>query len=180
MKKRIMIDLETLGTGSSSVILSIGAVEFDYIEGLGAEFYVNVNVDTCLEAGLKIDGDTLMWWMRQDHAARSALGTNEVTLERALRDLTDKFDWDGAEVWCNGLAFDLPILESAYRATKQQVPWEYWNARDYRTLKNEMEYNAFKRLEVAPAVKHNALCDAQAQALTLIAMRSFEASNAVA
>jgi hypothetical protein len=66
----------------------------------------------------------------------------------------------------------LPILDTAYRACGMSAPWAYYNARDYRTLKYEMNKDLFRSLEVKPEVKHNALSDAKAQALTLLAMRA--------
>lgn len=167
----VMIDIETLGTAANSVILSIGAVQFDDVGCLGEEFYSNINIDSCLERGLVVEGRTILWWMGQSDEARAALGTGELSLPAALRGLADAFDWRDTLVWCNGLSFDLPILDTAYRACKMAAPWAYYNGRDYRTLKNEVDREVFKALEVKPSAAHNALEDAKAQALTLLALR---------
>lgn len=167
----VMIDLETLGTAGNSVILSIGAVRFDK-RGLGDEFYVSVNIDSCLDKGLHIDGRTLAWWMEQEDDARKVFSETGLPLSTALNALASAFDWENTLVWCNGLSFDLPILDTAYRACDMAAPWAYYNGRDYRTLKNELEKSAFKALEVRPTVAHNALADAKAQALTLLAIRA--------
>ena len=61
MSVNVMVDLETLGNGSESVIISIGAVEFDPETGeLGREFYKVVDAQSCVDAGLKIDASTVM------------------------------------------------------------------------------------------------------------------------
>lgn len=166
----VMIDIETLGTMANSVILSIGAVRFDE-SGLGEEFYTNVDIDSCLERGLAVEGRTILWWMGQSDAARAALGYNEQSLPSALLGLANAFDWRDALVWCNGLSFDLPILDSAYRACGMRPPWAYYNGRDYRTVKYELPREDFKAIEVTPNIGHNALEDAKAQALTLLAIR---------
>ena len=46
----IMLDIETLGTRSTSVILSIGAVEFDKTSILRA-FHKRIDIDSCLRQG---------------------------------------------------------------------------------------------------------------------------------
>lgn len=167
----IMIDIETLGTAANSVILSIGAVRFDDSGQMDEEFYTNINIDSCLEKGLVVEGRTILWWMGQSDEARAALGLDEHSLTTALIDLANAFDWKDTLVWCNGLSFDLPILDTAYRACGMQTPWQYYNGRDYRTIKCELSKEDFKALEVKPTTGHNALEDAKAQALTLLAIR---------
>lgn len=167
--KNIMIDIETLGTASNSVILSIGAVSFNDDE-LIDEFYVDIDIDSCQDAGLKIDGRTLNWWMGQNDKARQVFSREGMPLDLALTLLNDTFNWADTLVWANGTNFDLPILDSAYRACNKFVPWAYYDARDYRTLRYQLSNETFNSLRVKPAVEHNALEDAKAQALTLMAM----------
>jgi DNA polymerase III epsilon subunit-like protein len=176
----VMIDIETLGTAANSVILSIGAVSFDDEGLLADEFYSNINIDSCLDKGLVVEGRTVVWWMGQSDEARATLGTNELSLPVALQQLTNAFDWRDTLVWCNGLSFDLPILDSAYRACGMQAPWQYYNGRDYRTIKGELPKEIFRALEVKPTIGHNALADAKAQAETLIAIRSLPRGIALA
>jgi len=58
----IMLDLETFGTDNDSVICSIGAVEFDIVTGKrGMEFYQKIDIQSCLDAGLKVSGQTILW-----------------------------------------------------------------------------------------------------------------------
>ena len=59
-----MVDIETLGVSNNSVILSLAAVEFNKSTGeTGKKFYKKISIESCLEAGLVIDADTLQWWM---------------------------------------------------------------------------------------------------------------------
>jgi len=171
--QNIMIDIETLGTSSNSVILSIGAVEFDN-ENLGAEFEVYIDPESCTDHGLIIDARTVMWWLGQSDAARSELLKRKgVPLDEAILQLHQAFDWKGKQVWCNGADFDFPIIASACKAVGILEPWQYWSKMDYRTLKNLLPKKTYGELKVDATVKHSALADAKAQALTTINILKF-------
>jgi DNA polymerase III epsilon subunit-like protein len=63
----VMVDIETMGNESYSSIVSIGALEFDLETGeTGREFYVNVDLQSCIDVGLILNASTVMWWMSQD------------------------------------------------------------------------------------------------------------------
>jgi hypothetical protein len=130
----VMIDLETLGKNSHSAIISIGAAEFN-ASGLGRTFYANIDPESCVRAGLKMDASTVMWWMQQSEQARAAF--NADAKSSLLRALTDFCDWfpDKACVWGNGATFDNVILSNAYDLTSIAKPWKYNADRCYRTLK---------------------------------------------
>ena len=171
--QNIMIDIETLGTSSNSVLLSIGAVEFDG-EKLGKEFEVFIDPESCTDHGLVIDARTVMWWLGQSDAARSGLLKRKgVPLDEAMVKLHNAFDWKGKQVWCNGTDFDFPIISSACKAVGVSDPWQYWAKMDYRTLKNLLPKKTFSELQVKPDVAHSALSDAKAQALSCINILKF-------
>jgi exodeoxyribonuclease VIII len=163
--KNVMVDLETLGNGSNAVIISIGAVEFDET-GLGREFYMRVDPQSCVDAGLKMDVSTVMWWMQQSDAARSAFkGPGAVPLDVALGEFSSWYP-RGAALWGNGATFDNVILGNAYKALGGAQPWAYWADRCYRTLKNLYPHVKLDR----NGTYHNALDDAKSQALHAIAI----------
>lgn len=158
-----MVDLETLGNNSHSVILSIGAVSFDDT-GIGEEFYVNVDPQSCVNHGLQIDVSTVMWWMKQSDDARKALYKSDTAI---LVDALTEFTLfmrrnDAAYVWGNGATFDNVILSNAYKVVGLDTPWKFYNDRCYRTLKN-----LFPTVEQPADIgtAHNALDDARWQAL---------------
>lgn len=155
--RRVMVDIETLGTEPGCVILSIGAVEFDADE-LGREFYESVDVESCEDVGLEIDAGTLHWWLDQDDNAREVL-TGGRDLEDALRQF-NRFLNGFDEVWANSPTFDCAILEAAYEAVGFRIPWEFWELRDHRTLK---ELPGAAELE-QEGTEHDALDDARHQA----------------
>lgn len=163
----IMIDLETLSTRPNAVILQIGAVAFDpsMYGRVGPSFAVNVDIQSCLDMGLVISGDTLMWWMDEDRK-RALQSIVAGYPPRHLAGALDLFnDWvrslEFDAVWANGAAFDFPIIENAYRATGLAAPWTHRQVRDMRTLR--ALYPDIDRVE--PTLPHNAVSDARAQAL---------------
>lgn len=171
--RNIMIDIETLGTSRSSLILSIGAVEFD-AEGISKEFEVNIQPESCEAMGLTVDVRTVMWWLDQKKEAQDAILTGKkVNLVRALADFSGAFDWKNAIVWCNGADFDIPILENAFDACGVEAPWKYYNKRDFRTLKRIVPQDKYEEIKVDAQIGHKALDDAKSQALTLINIMNY-------
>lgn len=168
--RKIMIDIESLGTKSTSVILSIGAIAFDESGHIGQGFYQRVDIDSCLQRGLTVDGKTIEWWMDQSAEARAVFTEPAKPLSAVLIDLGSAYDWNDTEIWANGSNFDIPILENAYNACGLVIPWKFWNVRDYRTVKNMFSKEFFNTVCVEPVVAHHALEDARAQALTLQAL----------
>lgn len=166
-----MIDLETLGTKVDSVFIAIGAVVFDEETGeLGEEFYVNVDWQSSLDVGRKIDASTIKWWLGQSDEARQAVlkEDNVVTLYVALNKLNTFIVSNvgtDAKVWGNGATFDISMLEHAYNSVKLDFAWKFWNIRDVRTVKDMgiglVDEDIFK---MSADKKHNALEDAKHQA----------------
>lgn len=157
----VMIDLETLGTGSYAAILSIGAVVFDPdTQSLGREFYAVVDPQSCVDHGLRIDVSTVMWWMKQGDVARAALTVKGVPLPAALNGLAQWMP-EAPEVWGNGATFDNVILSNAYKAIGVAQPWKYYNDRCYRTLKNLFPNVPMPTFD---GIAHRAIDDAKMQA----------------
>ena len=161
----IMIDLETLDTVPSSIILSIGAVYFDS-GGLGREFYLPIKLEGQEKRTWSVD--TLLWWMNQSEDARKAtfLNNEAVLLHDALIKLANfifSFNNDHVLIWSNGPDFDAAILQDAYKKELINVPWSYSQNRCYRT------YRDFHTpIDIARLGAHNALSDAKYQALHMV------------
>lgn len=164
--KHLMVDIETLGNKSNSVITQIAAVQFDRETGeCGKQFDILLDIQDCVDQGLEMNVDTLMWWMRQDDAARAQFQSNEqrfslkqgLTLFREF--ISSCGELDG--IWGNSARFDLGILSDGYDKVKMPIPWAYWQELDVRTLvsfKPEVRKNTtFK------GVAHNAIDDCKHQ-----------------
>lgn len=172
--KHVMIDLETLGNYAGCATLSIGAVRFDPEKGaLGEELYLVVNRQSCLDAGLRVDQDTLDWWEKQSEGAREVLaksasdkiGEDNVSFQSAMIALKMFIEKESStKVWSCGADFDLPILVTMFKLLGMEVPWKFWNGRCYRTIKFLAMWVKLDR----EGTYHNALDDAKYQAQHLI------------
>lgn len=154
----VMLDLETWGTAPGCAIRSIGAVAFTFGGGAGDTFYANVSDESCIEAGLVREHNTVTWWMQQPPEASDVLLDGQVPLAEALQGLFTWFRTAGGEqVWAQGAAFDVPVIEHAMRLTGIKAPWQFWNVRDTRTVYDiaGLDYHKVPRAGVA----HNALDD---------------------
>lgn len=173
----IMLDLETLDTSPSAVVLSIGAVVFDpYTNVLGDHFYVEMTEDigSQQERGRTISGDTVRWWMQQDMLAKRVFavpppdGVERISTLEALTRFGAFVAANGGrdvELWGNGADFDNVILGSLYDAFGLRKPWSYSRNRCYRTMKN-LGIGP-RKPQVRVGVYHNALGDAVTQAAHL-------------
>ena len=160
-ERDIMIDLETLGTGSDAHILSIGACTMDH----ELTFHEVVGPQK-----RKIDVDTVRWWMDQSKDAQFVIkqaAMSRMSLTSALAGLDDFIRTAGERVciWSHGAGFDIAILENAYRQAGMITPWMFWNVRDTRTLIDVAKWKAGEKLEpTRKGTHHNALDDAKHQA----------------
>lgn len=171
-----MLDIETLGTSPGSVIRTIGAVRFDD-QGVINTFYEKIDVNSCIEAGLKLQWETLQWWMGQSpEALKDIIAKDGVHINVALLRFTDwyterKILDDGSvvvntssELWGNGATFDNVLIEETYRKTQLPIPWAFNVHRCYRTMRLLHPNIPFVR----KGVHHNAVDDAISQAEHLI------------
>ena len=162
---RLMLDIETMGIRPNSLILSIAAVIIQGTEVMANPFYCRVSMESCAKYGLKIDTDTLKWWLQQSEAARAEIDRDPLHIFQALTDFTEyikKHQPD--EIWGNGSDFDNVILSENYQVVGMEVPWKYHQNRCYRTLKNLYPEIKIQRL----GTHHNALDDAITQAHHLV------------
>ena len=172
----IMVDIETLGKRPGSVILSVGAVEFDIknAEILG-EFYAVIDLESSIHNGLTVDSSILLWWMLDDQqeARNDILKVYEdededvYDLSEVLIDISSfvescREEDNDLRVWANPPSFDLMILESAFDVMYMEIPWKHYEMMDLRTLKKIYKGDRLK-FEVK-GVKYNALYDAKLQA----------------
>ena len=169
-KHHMMLDLETLGKTSDSVILSIGAVCFDMDGTIGPEFEVYPKVEPQIP-NRKIEWSAICWWMKQEEAARNAIVDPErtLTLSQCLEKLTffcksnldEKF-----KVWSNGAAFDIATMNHAYDQLRMEKPWSYKHELDTRTMVY-MSRISTKNYE-ATGIKHRAVDDCKWQISWLV------------
>lgn len=173
----LMVDLETLSTAVDAAFMQVGISPFK-LDGdgpAGEGLSLNVDPQACIRAGLRVDWSTVHWWMNQSREARDTLPKpgEGLLLSEALRRVSDYVRPFGSnvKVWSNGAAFDIPILENAFLRCGIEVPWKFYNVLDVRTVK--MLHPRVPRVQ--PKVAHNALSDAEAQAVWVQRMLNEEA-----
>lgn len=152
--EHVMLDIETMGTKPGCVIASIGAVKFNIDQGIIDRFYAI----PVWEGDMSYD--TVRWWLDQSQQARNELlreatGSLKTELEKFLNFAK------GCTIWGNGVDFDNVIM--SYAAQYYGLKWPYRSNRCYRTVKN-----MFSVESIRPTIAHDALADAEAQALTLL------------
>lgn len=157
----IMLDIETMGVSSNAAIMSIGACYFEPSTGeIGDTFHEQIDISS----NGQIDASTVIWWMKQDDAARSKFYNNDKAepIRYVLAMFAD-FVKPNCQVWGNGVAFDNVIIRNAY---DHSPPWKFWNDRDVRTMVELGKVIGIdpKRDFPFEGVKHDALADAIHQA----------------
>jgi hypothetical protein len=179
MTIEVMIDLETLSTDSNAAIISIGAAKFDPRGAIGElgdpsnpeyqHFYRNIDMHSVVEAGFHVSGQTLKWWMGSGEGrsptteARAALFEDPIDIGSALSQFFIWFGEESLPTWGNGAGFDNVVLRNAYQKLGGIPPFRYKHDRCYRTINALFPDVAY----VPPALAHDALSDAVAQAVHL-------------
>lgn len=131
----IMIDIETMGNQSYSAIVNIAAVKFDLDTGvIGDTFYVDVDLQSCIDIGLTVNASTVSWWLQQNETAREKIyRAPRLSIQDALNGLSEFINTDDY-VWGNSPRFDCGILQNAYHRLNIPIPWNFRNERCVRTL----------------------------------------------
>jgi DNA polymerase III epsilon subunit-like protein len=178
--QHVMVDLETMDSSPTAAIAAIGAVYMDLNTGeLGKTFYEKVDLQSSMDLGLTVSADTIQWWLKQNDAARFEMTQSGESIMRALNRFSDfiggKWVFDETDgigsfvpsdvrVWGNGASFDNAVLANAYAKCGKSRPWQYYNDRCYRTIKNMYPHVVLER----SGTHHNALDDAISQAKHLV------------
>lgn len=168
-RKHVMIDFETYSTHPNAVPLSLGAVAFD-ADGISEKkFYINIDRNDAIALGMHVLPATVSWWEKQSEEAKAALIQEPVVT--VIEALTLFTHWTrevgGLYLWGNGADFDNPILRSCFVAIDADMPFKPYNGRCYRTIKS---IPGMPRMEKRMGTHHNALDDAESQAIHLIEM----------
>lgn len=167
----VMIDVETMSVRHDAAIVAIGAVKFDRRAHIGVltdpdnpeykHFYCTIELESCMEAGLRVDGPTINWWLLQSDEARATLREEpHFDLQQALGEFWNWYGPNSLMTWGNGM-LDCATIRNAYLAFHGVTPFNFRHERCYRTMREEYPDVPF----VEPKLKHHALQDAIAQAV---------------
>ena len=184
-----MIDIETLDTKSSAVILTVGIVPFDHamvFDNKAKEFFLNTG-EQMSKLNRTVNPSTLSWWMRQPDEVRCPMfAVNQKTPLSETLDSIDRFffaecedyynneefdDPEAIKIWSNGPSFDIKILENLYESMGRSMPYHYRSPRCQRTIEGILGKDVPRR-ESDPTRLHNAKHDAIDQARRVIELVS--------
>ena len=158
----VMIDFETLGRTPDTVVIQIGACYFDRQTGeIGDMYQTNIDIQSEINAGFRVDGSTIKWWMKQSREAqKSVLALPLVASANAWFRLND-FVRRCKHIWSHA-TFDIPIFIAHLDRFKMYPTFRYTLARDIRTVVDlaEMDWSNVKDVGVA----HHAIDDCIKQA----------------
>lgn len=164
-ENHIVIDLETYGVTPGSVVLSIGAVQFDPFTGIsGKKFFQAINIQKSILLGFHKETKTIDWWKQQSTdaymLAHSGTESPVTVLKRFSAWFNKVADGQPVYVWGNSAKFDLGILCAAYRLCGLPYPIDSFLERDYRTLYTQAEWTRNIRWETPfQGLKHDPVND---------------------
>lgn len=157
-----MIDLEGLGTGPDTTILTIAAQAFDPFgeQDFKQQYYARVTLES--QENRSIQQGTIDWWATQPAAARDEAFNEQgrIPLDQALDEL-GKLIWHSKRIWAQGPTYDMNILEHAYKSYGKPIPWQFYAVRDSRTV-----FSLWPDLP-KPPTSHHALEDCRRQIVLL-------------
>ena len=159
-----MIDLETLGTGSNSVVVSAGLVAFNISTGeILAELDIGLNLNQQIKTGGVIDGDTLEFHFAQAPDSIQKMAQRKVLDVKEGLELISNFIKANniTTLWGNGATFDNVILRNLYARHLKVFPLGFWTDRDLRTAVDI--YNIDVGAVPFVGIRHYCLDDARHQ-----------------
>lgn len=186
----LMIDIETLGTGSNAAVVQLAAAWFERGDpNTQGEFSIYMKPT----AGTETDIDTVFWWLEQDYEARLRLldGVKDAVYDTVAY---YKFtQWVGripeesdTLIWCQGMDFDIPLVRNGITRCMQNPiiidgepllsplfnPMDHRRGRDTRTAYTLAAYDYKAEPLKEGEEKHDALTDVRRQIRSLAAAMS--------
>lgn len=137
-----MIDIETLDTKPTAVVLSIGLVTFtaSQVETQFNRSLIYPSIEMQIARGRTISTSTLKFWMGQGGAAAEEAFVDEYERsdpENVMNGLQTILS-NASTIWANGDLFDLGILIDLNNFCSDMPLYKKYNApRDLRTLRAE-------------------------------------------
>ena len=168
-KRCMMIDIETLDTARSAVVIQVAAIVFD-MNDLGEWDEVSA-IDVVLPVGPQVtdgrtvSGSTVAWWLSESKykvfaALTKRACTSTLNYSDKLQQLkVDLNSFGCVEYWFQGPTFDAIILEDLIG---NLVPWKYSQVRDQRTA-DKLAICQETIKDMKKTINHDALEDVRNQ-----------------
>lgn len=172
-----MIDIETLDTTASAVVIQIGAVVFDYNDKgqvtIVDQLDIKLPVAPQLNIGRTISLDTVKFWLnspkQQQLLGELLTPETKYNYRNALAEFLEFCQaHQPREYWSQGPTFDIIILEDMIAqidsaGDTRNVPWKFYQVRDLRTVQKFVGDDAKSEKMKAENSNHNALDDCHSQ-----------------
>lgn len=159
----LMIDIETLGTGPNSVVLSVAMLPFGAtVNELGRPTVFGINREEQVEDGRVICPKTAVWWMKQSPAALAKLAEaqeNALSVSRARNIIETTIGLGYHGIWANDPDFDCTIL----RDLCPDISWPFWTHRSVRTIKMLADHSGIDLSHIVNPTEHDPAQDCYTQ-----------------
>lgn len=175
MSNYVMIDIETLDTRDSAIVLSVATCAFNdtnlqtynELKDSSNIYYAEFNINEQEQCGRTIGLNTLEWWLKQPNFKLKSKDSKSFALPTTyfLNNLTQFIEINGVDgIWSNGPSFDMIILKSLYQSFNIEFRMDYRKWLDFRTIKKINELVNIPKINFI-GNKHDAIDDAVNQAL---------------
>lgn len=141
-----MLDIETMGNTTNSIILQVAMVKFNRYTGeIIDKMQVRISGKEQEDLGLIYTDSTIEWWNKTNPEKFNKLLTEDVSSVEEALDMISSFIYvdpihkghdkenNSDRIWCHA-TFDIPILGFLYQVAGRPTPWSYVTVRDIRTL----------------------------------------------
>lgn len=169
MDTEYMIDIETFGTGNDAVVYQVGMIEFEGTK-ITNQWLWNLDVDNQLMLGRTITADTLKFHFTTASSAASSLTAIGHNTAIEFYVMLQQIFAKSSAVWSKG-SFDFNILENLASDVGHEVPWQFYNIRELRTMMKECG------VPKPDTVAHDALQDCLDQHTALMLCREVIANG---
>lgn len=156
-----MLDFETLGNREGKCLCQVGAVYFNNSTGeLGAEFKANIDANSHVQYGAKMDASTVYWWLAQSEQARASILAPPLRNVKEVLNELNEFLRPAKRIWSHA-TFDFVTLNESLKQCGITPSFRYNTGLDLRTL----SYLAGTKVDKVSreGVHHDALDDCKHQ-----------------
>ena len=164
----LVVDIETLGITIPTPILSLGYVILDFANQVISPVTTGCIQFDPLQCAGHPETSTVLWWRQQSAAAQYAAfeQTPDANPLGMFENLFKCYRFD--YLWGKSPDFDFGHMAAQLKAVSHDVPWNFWQLRDIRTVEGfGIEYQGlnpiFEELNFLAAqheTAHSALDDA--------------------
>lgn len=166
----LMMDIETLDTKRSAIILQVAVVAFDQTTFEAVQCN-NWYLDVTAQHGRTFGAATLAWWLTQSDAQdviKQACGNGTKDFAEEFLQVMSRYQEQGiGQIWSQG-SFDFDILESFLNYNGGTEPWKFYQKADLRTVMRFADRCGVDASQLRKDIRskytaHNALDDCMVQ-----------------